>query len=71
MRNPCRILVGKLFDKWPYFEDYELGEDKIKMNHRKIPNPHPASFALITVIDVCTETLLKIIHLIQAMKSYR
>jgi hypothetical protein len=64
-------LVGKLFDKWPYFEDYELGEDKIKMNHRRIPNHHPASFALKTVIAVCTETLLKIIHLMQAMKSYR
>jgi len=61
----------KLFDKWPYFEDYELGENKIKMNHRKIPNHYPASFALVTVIVVCMETLLKIIHLIRAMKSYR
>ena len=71
LRKPCKILVGKLLDKWPYFEDCEVGEDKIKMNHRKIPNHHPASFALITVIAVCTETLLKIIRLIQAMKSYR
>jgi len=64
-------LVGKLFDKWPYFGDYELGEDKIKINHRSKPNHHPASFALNIVIAVCTETLLKIIHLMQAMKSYR
>jgi hypothetical protein len=64
-------LVGKLFDKWPYFEGYELGKDKIKMNHRKIPNHHPASLALKIAIAVCIEALLKIIHLIQAMKSYR
>lgn len=71
MRNPCRILVGKLFDKWPYFEGYELSEDKSKMNHRKTPDHHPASLTLKIVMVVCTETLLKIIHLIRAMKSYR
>jgi len=77
-------LVGKPFDKWPYFEGYELSEDKIKLNHRKIPNHHPASLALKIIMVVCTETLLKTLllllllllllfysHLIQATKSYR
>ena len=72
LRNLCRILVGKLSDKWPYFKGYdELSDDKIKLNYRKTPNHHHASLALKILMVVCIETLLKIVHLIHAMKSYR